>query len=152
MRVTSNREFLRSPHWVVPEKRIAMARVLLVEDDQALAELLRYNLEHAGYDVETIGHGDAAHRRLSDDLPELLLLDWVLPGTSGLELCRRLRKRALTRHLLVIMLTARNDDADRMLAIATGADDFVVKPFSVSDLMLRIAALIDRHRIDARAC
>jgi two-component system, OmpR family, phosphate regulon response regulator PhoB len=129
-----------------------MPRVLVVEDDQALTELLRYNLEHAGYDVETIGHGDAAQRRLSDDLPELLLLDWVLPGTSGLEICRRLRKRALARRLQIIMLTARNDDVDRMLAIDTGADDFVVKPFSVTDLMSRIAALMDRHRADAQVC
>jgi len=119
-------------------------RILVVEDEEALLELLRYNLEKAGYDVETIKHGDEAERRLRELLPDLLLLDWMLPGTSGVELCRRLRKRAAPRRPPIIMLTARGEESDRLVGLDTGVDDYVVKPFSVSDLIARIAVLLRR--------
>ena len=121
-------------------------RILVVEDEEALVELLRYNLENAGYVVETIAHGDEAQVRLTEAVPDLLLLDWMLPGTSGLELCRRLRKRASTKHLPVILLTARGEEADRVLGFDTGADDYLVKPFSVNELMARIGALLRRTK------
>ena len=121
-------------------------RILVVEDEEALVELLRYNLENAGYVVETIAHGDEAEIRLTETVPDLLLLDWMLPGTSGLELCRRLRKRASTKHLPVILLTARGEEVDRVLGFDTGADDYLVKPFSVNELMARIGALLRRTK------
>jgi two-component system phosphate regulon response regulator PhoB len=121
-------------------------RILVVEDEAPLLELLCYNLQNAGYGVETIAHGDDAEVSLREALPDLLLLDWMLPGTSGVELCRRLRKRSATKHLPIIMLTARGEEADRVLALNTGADDYVVKPFSISELIARIAALLRRTR------
>jgi two-component system, OmpR family, phosphate regulon response regulator PhoB len=120
------------------------ARVLIVEDEQPLVTLLTYNLEAAGYQVAVETRGDDAEVTLVDDPPDLLILDWMLPGVSGIELCRRLRQRAQTKALPVIMLTARGEEADRVRGLATGADDYVVKPFSVAELMARVKALLRR--------
>src|SRR5215218_3686025 len=108
-------------------------RILIVEDEEPLALLLRYNLEAAGYAVECVARGDEAELRLAEELPDLVLLDWMLPGVSGVELCRRIRARKATERLPVIMLTARGEEADRVRGLATGADDYVVKPFSVPE-------------------
>jgi two-component system phosphate regulon response regulator PhoB len=117
---------------------------MIVEDDEPLVELLRYNFEAAGYAVETILHGDEAETRLREAVPDLLILDWMLPGLSGIELCRRLRQKPVTQSLPLIMLTARGEEADRVRGFETGADDYVVKPFSVSELLARANSLLRR--------
>ncbi|MGE0231861.1 MAG: phosphate regulon transcriptional regulator PhoB [Flavobacteriaceae bacterium] len=122
------------------------AHIMVVEDEEPLAMLLRYNLEAEGYLVETIGRGDEAEIRLKEAVPDLLVLDWMLPGISGIELCRRLRLRGETERLPVVMLTARGEESERVRGLATGADDYVVKPFSVPELMARIKALLRRSR------
>jgi two-component system phosphate regulon response regulator PhoB len=119
-------------------------RILIVEDEDALALLLRYNLEAAGYQVETVARGDEAEVRLHEGNPDLVILDWMIPGISGIELCRQLRSRPQTRQLPVIMLTARGEESERVRGLATGADDYVVKPFSVHELMARVGALLRR--------
>ncbi|WP_018182010.1 phosphate regulon transcriptional regulator PhoB [Kaistia granuli] len=121
-------------------------RVMIVEDEEALSLLLRYNLEAEGYAVEVVPRGDDAEMRLLETVPDLLLLDWMLPGISGIELCRRLRARDATRTLPVIMLTARGEEQERIRGLATGADDYVVKPFSVPELMARVRAILRRSR------
>ena len=121
-------------------------RVLIVEDEDALAILLRYNLSAEGYDVEHIARGDDADTRLRETPPDLLILDWMLPGLSGIELCRRLRMRAETKRLPIIMLTARGEESERIRGLATGADDYIVKPFSVPELMARVQALLRRSK------
>jgi two-component system phosphate regulon response regulator PhoB len=119
-------------------------RILVVEDEESLTLLLRYNLEVAGYAVESVRRGDEAELRLAEQMPDLVLLDWMLPGLSGVELCRRIRARKETERLPVIMLTARGEEADRVRGLATGADDYVVKPFSVPELVARVGALLRR--------
>jgi two-component system phosphate regulon response regulator PhoB len=121
-------------------------RVMIVEDEQALATMLRYNLEAEGYAVDTVERGDEVEDRLRDGVPDLMLLDWMLPGVSGIELCRRLRARAATRGLPIIMLTARGEEGERVRGLATGADDYVVKPFSLPELMARVRAILRRSR------
>jgi two-component system, OmpR family, phosphate regulon response regulator PhoB len=116
--------------------------ILVVEDEEPLLELLRYNLEKAGYAVETIAKGDCAEVRLKETVPDLLVLDWMLPGLSGIELCRRLRQAVATKNLPLIMLTARGEECDRVRGFETGADDYVTKPFSVTELLARVAALL----------
>ena len=120
------------------------ARILIVEDEEALTLLLRYNLEAEGYEVETAGSGDEADTRFKEKLPDLVILDWMLPGLSGIELCRRLRARAESKLLPIIILTARGEESERVRGLATGADDYVVKPFSVPELMARVRALLRR--------
>ncbi|NLH79758.1 MAG: response regulator, partial [Phyllobacteriaceae bacterium] len=110
-----------------------MARVLIVEDEEALGLLLRYNLESEGYEVEVCPRGDDADTRLRESTPDLLILDWMLPGLSGIELCRRLRTRPETERLPIIMLTARGEESERIRGLSTGADDYVVKPFSTAE-------------------
>lgn len=121
-------------------------RILIAEDEEALATLLRYNLEKAGYDVETVGRGDDADLRLKEHVPDLAILDWMLPGFSGIELTRRLRARAETAMLPIIILTARGEEAERVRGLSTGADDYVVKPFSVPELIARVQALLRRAK------
>jgi two-component system, OmpR family, phosphate regulon response regulator PhoB len=125
---------------------VAGARILIVEDEEALSLLLRYNLEAAGYEVETIARGDEADTRLKESLPDLVVLDWMLPGLSGIELCRRLRARPETRALPIIMLTARGEESERVRGLATGADDYIVKPFSVPELVARLGSLLRRAK------
>jgi two-component system phosphate regulon response regulator PhoB len=118
--------------------------LLIVEDEEALTLLLRYNLEAAGYDVETVMRGDEAETRLKEHIPDLVILDWMLPGLSGIELCRRLRARPDTKQLPIIMLTARGEESERVRGLSTGADDYIVKPFSVPELLARVSALLRR--------
>ena len=118
------------------------ANVLIVEDDEILALMLRYNLESAGYRVEVCTRGDAADARLMDTPPDLVVLDWMLPGLSGVEICRRLRKRDLPHRPSVIMLTARSDRHDIEWALQAGADGYIVKPFSLRDLLAKICAML----------
>jgi two-component system phosphate regulon response regulator PhoB len=118
--------------------------ILIVEDEDALTLLLRYNLEAAGYDVESVARGDEADLRLREAIPDVVILDWMLPGVSGIELCRRLRSRPETRQLPIVMLTARGEESERVRGLSTGADDYVVKPFSVPELLARVAALLRR--------
>src|ERR671939_53959 len=120
------------------------ARIMIVEDEEPLTLLLRYNLESEGYEVETSARGDEAEIKLKESLPDLLVLDWMLPGMSGIELCRRLRARPDTERLPIIMLTARGEESERVRGLATGADDYIVKPFSVPELSARVRALLRR--------
>jgi two-component system phosphate regulon response regulator PhoB len=120
------------------------ARILIVEDEEPLTLLLRYNLEAEGYEVETVARGDDADTRLREHVPDLVVLDWMLPGLSGIELCRRLRMRPESRQLPIIMLTARGEESERVRGLTTGADDYVVKPFSVPELIARVRALLRR--------
>ena len=121
-----------------------MARILIVEDEVALMTLLCYNLEAAQFTVETASRGDEAEIKLRENPPDLVILDWMLPGVSGIEICRRLRARAETRQMPIIMLTARGEESERIRGLATGADDYIVKPFSVPELIARINALLRR--------
>jgi two-component system phosphate regulon response regulator PhoB len=120
--------------------------ILVVEDEAALALLLAYNLESEGFQVEHVERGDEAELRLAESLPDLVILDWMLPGVSGLEICRRLRARDDTRSMPIIMLTARGDENERVRGLSVGADDYVVKPFSTPELMARVHALLRRAR------
>lgn len=120
--------------------------VMIVEDEEALATLLQYNLEKEGYDVISATDGEEAGLLLRENQPDLLLLDWMLPGVSGIELCRRLRGRPETRNLPVIMITARGEESDRIRGLDTGADDYITKPFSTSELLARIRAVMRRIR------
>jgi two-component system, OmpR family, phosphate regulon response regulator PhoB len=120
------------------------ARILIVEDEEPLTMMLRYNLEAEGYAVETAARGDEAEIKLSEGPPDLVVLDWMLPGLSGIELCRRLRARPATARLPIIMLTARGEEGERVRGLATGADDYIVKPFSLPEFIARIGALLRR--------
>jgi two-component system phosphate regulon response regulator PhoB len=122
------------------------ARILIVEDEEALLMMLRYNLEAAGYEVDFAARGEEAELKLKEGTPDLVVLDWMLPGVSGIELCRRLRAKSDTARLPIIMLTARGEETERVRGLATGADDYVVKPFSVPELLARIAALLRRAK------
>jgi len=119
-------------------------RILVVEDDDALCTLLEYNLETAGFAPVILRDGDEALLRLREDTFDLAILDWMLPGTSGIEICRQIRAMPDTRALPVIMLTARGEEDDRIRGLDTGADDYVTKPFSVSELLARIRAILRR--------
>ncbi len=119
-------------------------RILLVEDEDALATLVAYNLEAEGFIVDHAAHGDEADLMLIENPPDLVILDWMLPGLSGIDICRRLRAREATQSLPVIMLTARGQEDERVCGLSTGADDYVVKPFSVPELVARIRALLRR--------
>jgi len=120
------------------------ATILVVEDEGDIAILLRYNLEAEGFRVVTAESGDEAQQAIAEKLPDLILLDWMLPEVSGIELCRRLRAREETARVPIIMLTARGEEEERVRGLATGADDYVVKPFSVPELLARIHALLRR--------
>ena len=122
----------------------AKPRVLIVEDEEPLTLVLRYNLEAEGYSVDSASRGDDAEIMLREQVPDLVILDWMLPGLSGIELCRRLRLRSETQSLPVILLTARGEESERVRGLATGADDYVVKPLSVPELLARVRALLRR--------
>jgi len=118
--------------------------VLVVEDEAALATMLRYNLEKQGFRVEEAVDGQEALVRLSENVPDIVLLDWMLPAMSGIEVCRQIRRRAATRDLPVIMVTARAEDGDAVRGLNTGADDYITKPFSMDALLARMRALLRR--------
>jgi two-component system phosphate regulon response regulator PhoB len=121
-------------------------QILVVEDESALVEVLRYNLEREGFAVAAAADGEAALEAIADHKPDLLILDWMLTHISGLEICRQLRRRPETRDLPIIMLTARGEEADRVRGLEVGADDYVAKPFSPSELLARVRALLRRAR------
>ncbi|HEX2257716.1 MAG TPA: response regulator, partial [Afifellaceae bacterium] len=126
--------------------------VLVVEDEAALGELLHYNLAVEGYEVATAVTGEEADLFIRERIPDLVLLDWMLPGgLSGIELCRRLRARDATARLPIVMLTARGEEEERVRGLALGADDYVVKPFSLPELMARLQAVLRRARPEAVA-
>ncbi len=118
--------------------------ILVVEDEAPLLTLLRYNLERQGFRVEEATDGQEALLRVAEGRPDLILLDWMLPALSGLEVCRQLRRRPGTRDLPIIMVTARTEDQDAVRALDTGADDYIAKPFAIEALMARIRALLRR--------
>ena len=120
--------------------------ILIAEDEDALATLLQYNLEKEGYRAIVAGDGEEALLLVEEEMPDLMLLDWMLPKVSGIEVCRRLRQRPATRNLPVLMLTARGEESDRIRGLDTGADDYVVKPFSMTELLARIRAVLRRIR------
>jgi two-component system, OmpR family, phosphate regulon response regulator PhoB len=125
--------------------------VLVVEDEDALSTLLRYNLEKEGFAVSEARDGEEALLQLKEQKPDAVLLDWMLPRLSGLELCRQIRRAPAWRDLPVIMLTARGEEGDRVRGLDSGADDYVVKPFSTSELIARLKAVIRRARPAAQA-
>src|SRR3954447_18216180 len=118
--------------------------VLVVEDEKPIVTLLRYNLEREGFQVCEDGDGEEAMLQIAERKPDLVLLDWMLPLVSGIEVCRRIRRSPETRSLPVIMLTARSEEGDRVRGLDSGADDYVVKPFSPSELIARLRAVIRR--------
>ena len=130
----------------MPEGFPGMAKptILIVEDEAPLLTLLRYNLEKQGFRVEEATDGQEALLRVSENKPELVLLDWMLPTLSGIEVCRQIRRRPATRDLPVIMVTARTEDQDAVRALDIGADDYITKPFAVEALLARIRALLRR--------
>ncbi len=122
------------------------AKLLLVEDDPALAELLEYRFANEGYAVRATPDGDEALLMAAEDVPDLVILDWMIEGTSGIEVCRRLRRDKATAHVPIIMLTARETEDDRIRGLETGADDYLTKPFSPRELLARVAAVLRRIR------
>lgn len=121
-------------------------RILIVEDEAALVTLLRYNLEREGFEVFEARDGDEALVLADENPPDLILLDWMLPLTSGIEVCRQVRRRPELRNTPVIMLTARGEEADKIRGLDSGADDYVTKPFSPAELLARVRALLRRSR------
>jgi len=119
-------------------------RVLIVEDEEALSTLLRYNLEAEGFSVDAAARGDDAELLLAERTPDLVLLDWMLPGLSGIELCRRIRARRETERLPVIMLTAKADERDELQGFQLGVDEYISKPFSPKILVARVEAILRR--------
>jgi len=126
-----------------------MSAVLVVEDESAIAELIAINLRHAGFDVIVAGDADSAQREVDRVLPDLVLLDWMLPGQSGVQLARRWRSEGRTRELPLIMLTARAEEADKITGLDAGADDYLTKPFSTKELLARIRAVLRRKAPEA---
>ena len=120
--------------------------VLVMEDEDALATLVQYNLEKEGYKVVVAADGEEGMLQIDERLPDLVLLDWMLPKLSGIEVCRRIRGRPETRNLPIIMLTARGEETDRVRGLDTGADDYMTKPFSMVELIARIRAVLRRIR------
>jgi two-component system phosphate regulon response regulator PhoB len=119
-------------------------RILIVEDEEAQAEVLRYNFDREGFDPVVVTDGDEALLAVEEQQPDLVLLDWMLPGTSGLSVCQSLRRRSATRSLPIIMLTARVEEGDRIRGLESGADDYVVKPYSPTELVARVRAVLRR--------
>lgn len=120
-------------------------RILVVEDEPSIAELISINLTHAGYQVEKAMQTELALNMMRDELPSLLILDWMLPGKSGVQFARELRANERTRGLPILMLTAKSEEADKVLGLDSGADDYVTKPFSPKELLARVKALLRRQ-------
>lgn len=126
-----------------------MSRIVVVEDESAIAELIAINLRHAGHEVTLAGSAEQAQRAIDAVLPDLVVLDWMLPGQSGLALARQWRASERTRELPIIMLTARGEEADKVAGLDAGADDYLAKPFSTNELMARIRAVLRRKAPEA---
>jgi two-component system, OmpR family, phosphate regulon response regulator PhoB len=127
------------------------ASILIVEDEAAIHQLLDYNLRAEGYRTRVVETGEEVRAALADEMPDLVLLDWMLPGLSGIEVCRLMRARPETQSVPIIMLTARGEESERVRGLATGADDYIVKPFSVPELMARIKSMLRRASPEAVA-
>ena len=127
------------------------ASILVVEDEEPIQLLLKYNLESEGYRVRCTAQGEDVNFLIGDERPNLILLDWMLPGISGIEVCRLVRARPESRDIPIIMLTARSEEAERVRGLATGADDYLVKPFSVPELLARIKTILRRVTPEAVA-
>lgn len=127
------------------------ASILVVEDEKAIRTLLTYNLESEGYRVRAVAEGEDVAAMVREERPDLIILDWMLPGMSGIDVCRSLRAREETRSTPIIMLTARSEEAERVRGLATGADDYLVKPFSVLELLARIKTILRRVNSNAVA-
>ena len=125
---------------------VTKPRLLLVEDDRALADLLMWHFNREGYDIVRTADGDEALLLAEERTPDLVILDWMIEGVSGIEVCRRLRRRASTSAVPIIMLTARGEESDRIRGLETGADDYVTKPFSPRELLARVGAVLRRVR------
>jgi two-component system, OmpR family, phosphate regulon response regulator PhoB len=125
------------------------ARILVVEDELAIQQLLALTLKSAGHEPTLVGNAEEALSCINAELPDLIVLDWMLPGRSGIALARQLRNEARTRSLPIIMLTARAQEADKVAGLETGADDYITKPFSQRELVARVKALLRRHAPDA---
>jgi two-component system phosphate regulon response regulator PhoB len=126
-----------------------MRNILVVEDEMAIAELISINLRHAGFEVTIAANAEQAQASIDGALPDLVILDWMLPGQSGLALAKRWRGESRTRELPIIMLTARADETDKITGLDAGADDYLTKPFSTSELMARIRAVLRRKAPEA---
>lgn len=122
------------------------AHILIVEDEAALVELLRYNFEEEGFRVSAAADGEEALVMVAEDAPDIVVLDWMLPLMSGLDVCRQLRRRNETRAIPIVMLTARGEEGDRIRGLDSGADDYVTKPFSPRELVARVRAVLRRAR------
>lgn len=120
--------------------------IMIAEDEASVSELLRYNLDANGYETAIAKDGDEAMLLIDERAPDLILLDWMLPKISGIEICRRVRAKRETANLPIIMLTARSEEGDRIRGLETGADDYVTKPFSPNELIARVAAVLRRIR------
>ena len=126
-----------------------MSHIVVVEDESAIAELIAINLRHAGHDVTVAPTAEAARHEIDAMLPDLVVLDWMLPGQSGLALARQWRADARTRELPIILLTARSEESDKVAGLDAGADDYLTKPFSTNELMARIRAVLRRRAPEA---
>jgi two-component system phosphate regulon response regulator PhoB len=125
---------------------MALTRILVVEDEEALSTLLDYNLRQENFDVAVASDGEEALVKIDEAAPDIVILDWMLPKISGIEVCRRLRSKPETKNIPVIMLTARSEEADRIRGLETGADDYLTKPFSTNELVARVRAVLRRIR------
>lgn len=125
---------------------MASTRVLVVEDEEALATLLEYNLKREDFEVALASDGEEALMKIDESLPDIVILDWMLPKVSGIEVCRRLRLKPETKNIPVIMLTARSEESDRIRGLEIGADDYMTKPFSTNELIARVRAVLRRIR------
>ncbi len=127
------------------------ASILIVEDEPAIHQLLAYNFEAEGFRARVVETGEEVHAAITQEMPDLVLLDWMLPGLSGIEVCRLIRARTETQKLPIIMLTARGEEAERVRGLATGADDYIVKPFSVPEVVARVRSILRRSKPESVA-
>jgi two-component system phosphate regulon response regulator PhoB len=125
---------------------VAKGRILLVEDDRSLVELIRFHLDKAGYETRQTASGDEALLLVRESAPDLILLDWMIEGTSGIEVCRQLHRMEQTKRIPIIMMTARGEEPDRIRGLDTGADDYITKPFSPKEMLARVGAVLRRAR------
>jgi two-component system, OmpR family, phosphate regulon response regulator PhoB len=127
------------------------ASILIVEDEAAIHQLLSYNLNAEGFRTRVVETGEEVHAAINEEMPDMVLLDWMLPGLSGIDVCRLIRARPETQSLPIVMLTARGEETERVRGLATGADDYIVKPFSMPELMARVRTILRRSKPDSVA-
>ncbi len=123
-------------------------RILIVEDDKHIAKLIKYNLEKAGYEATVVGSGEEAFAALEKERPDLIILDIMLPGRDGFEVCREIKQEDNLKNIPIVMLTARAEEVDRIVGLELGADDYVIKPFSLRELILRVKAILRRGKVE----